>query len=399
MRVLTSIFLIWIFILPVFRNASQSAIVQFSDIGEFYEFGREITFQAKITSEDQIKEVHLFLELEGQETRIEIVQPNPQGEIHHKYDLEKNPIRPFTRVTYWYRVITLKDAKYYSSKSTFDYLDNRFNWQDIENDQFHVYWYQGDLSFGQAILNTAQTGLRSAQTYLKVYPPIPLRIFVYANTADLQSALQLSQQSWIAGHASPDLGIILVSIPQGPEQRIELERQLPHEMVHILQYQKLGEAYQKLPLWLIEGTASLAELYPNPDYQWVLEKTVNQNALIPIANLCSVFPQEASEAFLAYAQSTSFVRYLYQKFGITKMEELMQNYQDGLGCEQGIMATFGISLKQLESSWQREVLGVDVELLALQNLTPFFLLAVAMLLPPLVLSFHFHNRTKERKSR
>ncbi len=189
-----------------------------------------------------------------------------------------------------------------------------------------------------------------------------------------------------------------MSIPQGPEQRLELERQLPHEMVHILQYQKLGESYQKLPLWLIEGTASLAELYPNPDYQWVLEKTVSQNALTPIANLCSVFPQEASGAFLAYAQSTSFVRYLYQKFGITKMEELMQNYQDGLGCEQGVMATFGISLRQLESDWQREALGVNVELLALQNLIPFFLLAVAILLPPLVSSFSFHNKTKERKS-
>lgn len=397
MRVLTNIFLIWIFILPVFRSAAQSAIVQFSDIEEFYEFGREITFQAKITSEDRIKEVHLFLEPEGQETRIEIVQPNQQGEIHHKYDLEKNPIRPFTHVTYWYRVITSRDTKYYSSKNTFDYLDNRFNWQDLENDQFHVYWYLGDLSFGQAILNTAQTGLRSAQTYLKAYPPIPLRIFVYANTADLQSALQLSQQSWVAGHASPDLGIILVSIPQGPEQRLELERQLPHEMVHILQYQKLGESYQKLPLWLIEGTASLAELYPNPDYQWVLERTANQNALIPIANLCSAFPQEASEAFLAYAQSTSFVRYLYQKFGITKMEELMQNYQDGLGCEQGVVKTFGIPLKQLESGWQRETLGIDVELLALQNLIPFFLLAVALLLPPLVLSFRFYNRTKKRE--
>ncbi len=171
MRTLTNIFLIWVFILPVLRGASQSAVVQFSDMGEFYEFGRAITFQAKITSEDPIKEVHLFLEPEGQETRIEIVQPNQQGEIHHKYDLEKKPIRPFTHVTYWYRVITSKDAKYYSSKNTFDYLDNRFAWQDLENDQFHVYWYQGDLTFGQAILNTAQTGLRSAQTYLKAYPP------------------------------------------------------------------------------------------------------------------------------------------------------------------------------------------------------------------------------------
>ncbi len=399
MRGPTSILLIiWFFILPAFNSASQSIAVQFSDVAEFYEFGKQIVFQVKITSDEQIKELNLFLEPEGQETRIETIRPNQQGEVVYAYDLEKNPLRPFTRVTYWYRVITSKDSKYYSSKNTFEYLDNRFDWQDLENDQFHVYWYQGDLSFGQMVLNVAQAGLKSAQTYLKTSPPTPLRIFVYTSTTDLQSALQLSQQSWVAGHASPDLGIILISIPQSPEQRLELERQLPHEIVHILQYQKLGDSYQKLPAWLIEGTASLAELYPNPDYQWVLERTASQNALIPFSNLCSVFPQEASGAFLAYAQSTSFVRYLYEKFGVTRMDELMQNYQDGLGCEQGVDATFGISLKQLESNWQREALGIDTHILVLQNLAPYLLLAIALLFPPIIFSIHSSKKSGEGKS-
>ncbi len=398
MRSLASISLMLFSILPAFYNISQSVAVQFSDVAEFYEFGKQIVFQVKIISDEQIKEVNLFLEPEGQETRIETIQVNQQGEIIYAYDLEKNPLRPFTHVTYWYRVITSKDAKYYSSKNTFDYLDNRFDWQDLENNQFHVYWYQGDLPFGQMVLNVAQAGLKSAQMYLKAYPPTPLRIFVYANTTDLQSALQLSQQSWIAGHANPDLGIILVSIPQGPEQRLELERQVPHEIVHILQYQKLGDSYQNLPVWLIEGTASLAELYPNPDYQWVLERTASQNALIPFSNLCLVFPQEASGAFLAYAQSTSFVRYLYQKFGVTKMDELMKNYQDGFGCEQGVETTFGVSLKQLESSWQREVLGIDSHLLALQNLAPYLLLAIALLFPPIIFSVQSSKKSGDSKS-
>ncbi len=86
-----------------------------------------------------------------------------------------------------------------------------------------------------------------ASSLVRANIPNPVIIYVYRDPADLQSALSLVQQSWVAGHANPDLGIILLSIPDSPSQRMELERQIPHELMHLLLYQKTVDSYTSLP--------------------------------------------------------------------------------------------------------------------------------------------------------
>ena len=98
-----------------------------------------------------------------------------------------------------------------------------------------------------------------------------VRIYVYNTANDLKGALP-GTQSWIAGQSAPDLGVILLSIPIGPEDQLELERQLPHELMHVLLYRLLGEKTANLPAWLVEGLASISEIYPNPEYAAALDE-------------------------------------------------------------------------------------------------------------------------------
>ncbi len=93
----------------------------------------------------------------------------------------------------------------------------------------------------------------------------------------------------------------------------------------------------------------------------------------------------------------SFVRFLDQEHGATKLNKLMENYQDGLSCEQGMDSTLGISLKQLESYWQQEVLGINKTQLILQNLAPFLLLTIVLLFPSSILSISsYQSRRKDK---
>jgi hypothetical protein len=120
----------------------------------------------------------------------------------------------------------------------------------------------------------------------------------------------------------------------------------------------MGESYNNLPQWLNEGIASVAELYPNPNYPGYLEQANTSQALIPFSELCDAIPEDADQAIVAYAQSESFVRFLYNRFGTDGLETLIEAYADGAACEEGLQTAFNQTLSQLDHQWQVETFNI-----------------------------------------
>lgn len=380
----------------VFRPAVQPA-VQFTDISSSYEFGRQVEFKGMVQANAPLQRVNLFIRPAGENTRVVTVDPAADGNLQSSYDLTQHPLRPFSRVDYWYRV-TLADGNVFTSaESNFLYEDNRFEWRKLEEKGFEAAWLEGELDFGQSILNVIQTSWASVQIYLPAEPPMPLRVYIYPRAADLQSALQLASTPWIAGHASPDLGVVLVSIPSGPDQRAEMERQIPHELMHIVEYQLAGPAYSRLPTWLIEGLATIAELYPNQDYERVMQSAMREDRLLPMVGLCGEFPRDLSGAILAYAQSASFLRFLHKNFGSSGLANLIAQYRDGYGCEEGVRAAFNETLVQLEARWKQEYLGLNVSAALWKNLQPYLLLLLIIILAVIISLIPFRRRKEALK--
>jgi hypothetical protein len=163
--------------------------------------------------------------------------------------------------------------------------------------------------------------------------------------------------------------------------------------MHIMLSHATGDGYAKLPAWFIEGLASIAELYPNPDYAVLLESAYRNNTLIPIAALCNVFPRDASSALLAYAESASFTRFIYEQYGTPGLEELRKQYATGLSCERGSEVALGIALNRLEFRWRQEALA-DLNLPNLiQDFGPWVMLLIALLFTPLLLIFRSLNKS------
>ncbi len=352
------------------------------------EFGSFIRFTLLLKQPAEVQAAYILLKSNGQETKI-IPLPSPLGETNQVIlDLTNHSLRPFATVEYWYRLETENGETLTGEKAAFLYEDNRIPWQRLSDQRINIAWHQGDLLFGQQALDVAVQSLQNNLSILDSPLDATVSIYIYPSARDLQSVLNLKSNSWVAGHASPDLGAILISIPPGPDQRAEMERQIPHELMHILQYQLAGEAYTRLPVWLIEGLASIAELYPNPEYQRVLKKASENDALLPLVNLCSAFPPELSGAILAYAQSASFVRFLHQNYGASSLSDLIFAYKDGLGCEEGIRKVYGQSLAQLETRWQQEVLGMNLASLAWNNVQPYLLILLLVSLPIFLTIFY-----------
>ena len=355
-----------------------------------FTFGEQLSFTADLLSQKELQEVYLFLTPLHQDTQVMQVPLEQPERITFNRDLIEFPIRAFSEIEYWYRFIAVDGSQFDSPRFTFFYGDNRFEWQTLSDETFEVFWHNRDMAFGQDTLNVAHSGMESVEKLIPYNSAAPtaetIKIYVYENAKDLQTALKLSPtSSWVAGHASPELNTILISIPSGLDQQLELERQVPHEITHIMQYRFAGDRFNELPIWWIEGTASLAELYPNADYPRVLENAVQTETLLSLQSLTKTFPRDASQAFQAYAESASFTRYLYQNFGKEDVQRLMEKYMDGMGLEEGSQEILGKSLSQVEQDWQQEELKVNIGQLAWKNLGPYLLLFLLIVVPPITI--------------
>jgi len=369
--------------LSLIAGVQAQGTVEISEVRVNYLFGNQVTFSARLRTVAPVQEAWLLFQSVG-ENRAHLARLTLLADGHAVYQhaIASEALRPFAAVYFWYRIILSSGDVYTSPPYTFQYIDNRFPWQVLEDEWVRVHWYAGDLDFGQTAFDVAHVGLQRISEVLPYQKSPPLDLYLYASTVDLQNALDLGGPVWANAQATPDLGVALLAIAPDAEAPLTMERQIPHELAHLVLYQRAGTAYERLPLWLREGVASLAELYPNPEYRQALSAAAQSGSLLDINTLCESFPGDAARAYLAYAEADSFTRYLYSTYGPPALYNLILAYADGLNCEQGARRALGLTLTQLDRRWRESVLNTSPVRAAGQNLLPYLILLVMMLSIP-----------------
>lgn len=374
--------------LPALAQAPQ---VKVEALPVEYTFGKTINFRATVHAEVPFQEALVFFQAQGStHTEVQPAAVTPQDattyNLSYLYNLGERPLRAFSTITYRFKVTLQNGATYTSPDFSFFYEDNRFQWKVLEGKPFRVHWVEGDDAFGQSVLDVAQAGLQRVNSLVTLQAPGWVNIYIYTSSAQMQATLDTAGKSWIAGHADPDLGVMVAALPAGPDQRLLTEQRIPHELMHIMLYQTLGQGFANLPDWLNEGLASNAELYPNPDYQIILNSAYQKKSLLPINSLCQSLPRDVSSALLAYAESASFTRYLQRTYGMAAMQSVVQDYGNGLDCGRGLEAALGQSMPQLERQWRQDTFAENASLTAVNNLLPWAVMLVAVLGVPLLLA-------------
>lgn len=381
-KIIIAISVVVLFMKP-YPVSSQGGIVV-ENAGVVVTFGQSIKFTANIKSSLPIQQASLlFREVNEEVTRVEPLQVGENGTVSFVYDASQNAFAPFSWVLFWFQATLSDGVTYTSDPIKFQYFDDRFPWRQVSKVNITINWYAGDDAFGAAALDAAGAGILAMRDFIPISFDNPLDVYIYSNVSDLQSTLLASSNEWVGAHAHPELGVVLVAIPPGSNQRIEMETKIPHELTHVLLYRSLAGNYQRQPAWLIEGIASMAEGYANPDYARAMQIASEDDSLIPLTDLCASFPTDAGSAFLAYAQSQSFVTYIRDSFGTSGLSRLMGAYSEGFNCELGATQALGLPLSQLDQRWRETKIGQNVAGVALRNLLPFILLMMLVLIVPL----------------
>ena len=384
MRRLFIMLLLLAFSLSAVPLVHAQTTVEVSDPQVSYRYGEQVYFRAKLSAAVPISNVIILFRAQGDSsTRSERIPIEADGQVAYRYTFTQGPLRSFARIDFWFRVTLQTGEQAESSPFYFYYNDDRFPWKTLEDTNIRLHWYAGDDAFAQQALDAARAGLQKVGEMLSIAPSRSLDLYIYAISADLQSALEVGGQTLaVGGEASPDLGVAVVAISPGLEQGVQMERKIPHELAHLLTYELVGQRYNRLPVWLREGIASMVEP-ANPDYQQAISLTAQQQSLIPIADLCGAFPPEMSRILLAYAESESFTRSIVDQYGDSGLLALVHAYADGLDCQQGAVRALGNPLDQVERDWLESLDFVPDASAAFGSLLPYLMLLAVILLVPL----------------
>lgn len=373
--------LLWAMVFPS-ASGAQGELTPLQ-IAVRYDFAQRIRFEVQVDASLNLQNPRVWFQVEGQPFTEQItMQSLGNGRLIAEYTrLEMIP--PFAYLVFWIEA-EQGSRSLLSPRYRFRYLDNRFPWQMRQEGAIRLFWYEGDTRFVQTLLDAALRGVQGIESQLGLSLDAPLEIYVYPSGAELQNALPYGGFGWESGHASPKLGVALVAITPGPNQSLVAERLIPHEMLHILLYRRLGKGYDSLPLWLREGLAKMVELSPDADAERVVRQAIAKGTSIPFRDLCQTFPSEAGAAYLSYAQSFLFVRYLIETYGKSALNELLRTYADGIGCEQGVVKVYGKSLSTLEYEWRVTLGGGILWQGVFRNLASYLLLLLILLGYPLI---------------
>jgi len=382
-HIFLSVLFVTLFLVNVGQVFGQSDIEL--SLSATYKYGEQITFFAREMSPLQV--VNAFIVVNDVLTGVTYSDPvifTTEGISEFRFDTQRNSLRPFTTVLWHYELTLADGSRLRSQIASLRYEDDRFDWQEWIGDGFRVHWYNSDSDFATSALNAGSSGLQKIAGFFVPDLSNPVDIYIYTNENDLRNTLYGNTESWMVGHADSAAGIVTVIIKPGADQNILMEQRIPHELMHVMLYRQVGTGYINVPLWLREGMAMLAEVYPNPEYDRVLKDAGVRGTLIPMLNLCASYPTNSDSAFLGYAQSRSFTNYLRGQYGSAGLLSLVNIYANGVDCEHGTERAFSVSLGTLERNWRTSLLGQNELAATLWRFAPYLALLCLVVLMPLI---------------
>ncbi|MHC1741176.1 MAG: peptidase MA family metallohydrolase [Anaerolineaceae bacterium] len=350
------------------------------DVQAEYQFGSTLVIHALALNTGNIKQAELNIQTtQGLPTQIPLTI-SANGDLSAKINIPDLSLQPFSRVYYWFQISFSDGSSLTSASYWFDYVDNRFNWQSNQTKWFNIFWVSGDDKYGERLQEIALAGLKQATQILPVSPDLPITIYIYPDSQSIQEILSITDPDWVAGEALPKSNMILVSSTKDLSNFQDLERQIPHELSHLLQYKLTQQNYSSAPAWLLEGLATNSETYPNPDFSRELNKANTSHSLIALSGLCHTFSPDLQTANLAYAQSASFVKYLTNFYGTDKLLSILKNSGNGQDCSGLVFSVLGVNLDTLDRSWQKDTFSSLDEPNRIIAYWPVLLAAIVLLL-------------------
>ena len=327
------------------------------------DFPESITFQLTASSSAEITSAVLEFGTdslscgEGTSRAIpEDYEPGTEIDVEWEWNLRSSgSLPPGTEV--WWRWV-LEDAdglEIMTDVQTLVFIDKTFAWKTAQSDHISLNWYHGTDQFSTALLQAGENGLQRLEGFTGITTQEKVDIYIYSSSEEMQTAT-LFAPTWSGGLAFPwDNAIIAGISPSNLGWGMET---MAHELAHVVIGQYTFSCVDSTPRWIDEGLAMVTEGGPDPYYEDILERAVDENTLLSVKEVGQIFSADPELALLSYAESYSLVVFLLEEYDAQMMVQLLDRFKEGESEDRALEAVYGFDRDGLEVLW-REWLGAE----------------------------------------
>jgi len=320
------------------------------------EFPLQLSFNLSAQSDVEITDIRLHYVVDqasfAQVTSEVYIEFTPSSTVDARWtwDMRKTGgLPPGSGVDYWWTVEDAKGKTVETPSARVQFDDARYFWRSLTEGKVMLYWYEGEQAFAQELMTSAQQALVRLTEDTGAYLEKPVKIYIYADSSDLQGAMVYPQE-WTGGVAFTRYDIIAIGI--APNDLDWGKRAIAHELAHLVINQVTFNPYSGLPTWLDEGLAMYAEGTLQPQFSSYLNEAIDKNSLISVRSLSSPFSAYGGEAYLSYAESYSLVEFLITNYGQGKMLDLLHTFRQGSSYDAALKEAYGFDADGLDKLWR-----------------------------------------------
>jgi hypothetical protein len=330
----------------------------FGDASADSTYGAEIQFEIELegTAPDRLE---LLIRTPGSDASF-VTPIEPDGErVTYAWDTSVDHLTPNTLVTYQWRA-SVGDEVVLGEEETIRYEDDRdgLDWQQAQLGEATVHWYGDAEAQARRFGELTAVGVAQAEDLLGTELAGPVDVFVYASRDDFFGALGPGAREWTGAAAYSELRTIFMWNSPEAGSTAYLEQAMVHEVTHIVFFDATDNAFHEPARWLNEGIATWSENGDAGDQRAMVQFEASGGGLFSFDAITEQFPIGQRGGQLSYAQGTTMVDLIIDRYGREAIARIAAAYRDGASDAEALEAGTGISADALYADFYAEF-GVD----------------------------------------
>jgi hypothetical protein len=342
-----------------FAVAGTDAAVGFDGFGTLEAdsaYGQEIRFEVSLSGAAPDR-MELLLTTPGSDASFVVPVDVSGSTATYVWDTSVDYVTPNTLVSYQWRA-TDGDEVRMSDPASIRYVDDRpgLDWQDAQLGEATVHWYGGAEAQALRFGELTALGVERAEQLLGTELAGPVDVFVYATRDEFFGALGPGAREWTGAAAYSDLRTIFMWLEGG--SAAYLETAMVHEVTHIVFHDATDNPFHEPARWLNEGIASWSESGDAAGERSIVEVEASGAGLFAFDAITEQFPIGERGGRLSYAQGTTMVDLIVDRYGPEAVARIASTYRDGASDADALEAGTGIPADELYAAYY-ESFGVD----------------------------------------